>query len=321
MTKEHVGLIIAFLGIYIFFARKDKKLGLITFVTGSIFFIATIYFIIPYFRQQGHFAIKYFGDFGNSPSSVLINIVRQPFITFKHAFTTDTFTYIFKLFLPMFYSLFSPLTMLIALPELAINILSTNGNMRAEFFHYNAIIVPFIDYSLILGYKFFSDKVKNKLVKKLVFVGFITTNLISIYFYSPLPFSFLKDPLTLRPQEYAKLKTIADWDTILKDDSLRVASTPILAPFFTERKYFYNFLFDPAYSTMGYTDEDVIATSKDTYKLAEYVIIDKTEIGDINGPVTLPVKFYRGLRADHGYQMIYSDNHNIEVYKKVVVAN
>jgi len=96
-----------------------------------------------------------------------------------------------------------------------------------------------------------------------------------------------------------------------------VATTPVLAPFFTKRTYFYNFLYDPAYSAQGYTDEDILTNNINNYQFADYVIIDKLEIGNINIG-TLPVKFIKISRHDKNFQMIYSDGTNIEVYKKIV---
>ncbi|MCL4363833.1 DUF2079 domain-containing protein [Patescibacteria group bacterium] len=319
LTKEHVGLVVAFLGVYIFIFKKDKKTGLTTFLLGMVFFIATVYFIIPYFRQQTHFALRYFQDFGDSPTLVVFNLVRYPLYTIRYFFHPDVYTYLFRLFSPMFYSLFSPFTLLIALPELAINVFSLNSNMRAIFFHYNAIIVPFVFYSSILGYKFLDERIKSKLLKNSILVLFIFSNLYSVYLYSPLPLKFLKDPLVLRKQTSLKLKTVEDWEEKLKDPSIKVATTPILAPYFTEREYYYNFLFDPAYASMGYTDEDVTATSENVYKMAEYVIIDRAEIGRLSKG-TLAVKFYQNFLTDRNYRMIFSDDQgadSIEVYQRV----
>ena len=190
--------------------------------------------------------------------------------------------------------------------------------MRLIYFHYNSIIVPFVFFSLILGYKYFGDHIKNKVIKKSVFVVFIFANIISIYLFNPIPTFFVKEPLSLRKQNNYKLKVISDWDIKLKDTSIKVATTPILAPYFTKRTFFYNFLYDGAYGEMGYTDEEVIVASQDVYKLADYVIIDRSEIGVVKG--TIPVKFYQRLKSDGNYKMIYTDNQNddsIEVYKKI----
>ncbi len=69
---------------------------------------------------------------------------------------------------------------------------------------------------------------------------------------------------------------------------------------------------------MGLTENDIIKTASD-YKIADYVIIYRPEIGDIaKGGLT--VEFYQRLKDDPSYQMIFSDNldeKGIEVYKKI----
>jgi uncharacterized membrane protein len=220
--------------------------------------------------------------------------------------------------LPLFYALFSPLSFLIALPEWAINILSTNENMRMIFFHYNSIIVPFIFYSLILGYKNFFSIVKNKVLRAIIFTVFILLNLRSIYLYNPVP-SFVKNPIAYKDINPVKKKSIERLMVELKDDNIKVATTPKLAPFFTNRKYYYNFLYDPAFAAANLTEKDVISANIDNYKMADYVIINRSEIGDISSG-NLPSKFYLELTGDKNFQMISSDNRDaksIEVYKKI----
>jgi len=125
LTKEHIGLVIFMLGIYLTFVKKNRKIGIITSILGLIFFFATVYIVIPYFNGGAHFAISYFSNIG----SRINNIIAQGFLYSK------------ILIVPAFFSLFSPRSFLIALPEWAINILSSNGNMRSIVFHYNSIIV------------------------------------------------------------------------------------------------------------------------------------------------------------------------------------
>ena len=62
LCKEHVGLLVMVLGIYIFFLRKDKKLGTTVFILGLVFFVVSVFVLIPYFRQGEHFALKYYQD-------------------------------------------------------------------------------------------------------------------------------------------------------------------------------------------------------------------------------------------------------------------
>ncbi len=302
-TKEHIGLVVFLFGIYLFFIKKEKKIGLITSIIGIVFFIATVYFIIPYFRGEKHFAASYFNDIRLRK----ISIIKEGFF------------YASQLLLPNFYSLFSPLTLIISAPEWLINILSINNNMRSIFFHYNSIIVPFIFYSLIEGYINFNRLIKNKNIKLIFFVVFLFFNLRSIYLYNPVPF-FVQQPVRYEPINKITEESIKLWQEKLKDEKIKVSTTPRLAPFFTNREYYHNFLFDPAYTSMGLTDSDII-TGIDDYKRSDYVIIYRKEINDISkGDLT--VKFYQRLRNDSDYRMIFSDDLNdksIEVYKKIKI--
>ena len=302
MTKEHVGLVVFFLGIYLFFIKKEKRTGIITAILGIIFFFTTVYLIIPYFRGGEHFAAGYFIDIKTRLTAILNN----------------GFNYIALMIGPLFYSLFSPLTLLISLPEWAINILSINSNQRSIYFHYNSIIVAFLFYSLILGYKNFDKKIKNKIIKGIYILFFISINIYSVYLYNPLPF-FVKQPVNYREIDKIKNESIKFWVNKLKDENIKVATTPKLAPFFTNRQYYYNFLYDTAFREMGLTEEDILKNEMEKYTLADYVIINRSEIGDFNKG-TLPVKFFNNLKDNKNFEMIYSDDkdkESIEVYKKI----
>ena len=302
LTKEHVGLVVFFLGTYLFIVKKERRTGLITAVFGLIFFFTTVYFIIPYFRGGEHFALGYFVDI----QSRLPNIVKNGANYFK------------LLVNPLFYSLFSPLTLIISLPEWAINILSINNNQRSILFHYNSVIVGFLFYSLIFGYNTFEKVIRNKNIKNLLFVIFIIINLRSIYLYNPIP-DLVKHPINYRDVDLIKIKSIKYWVNKLKDEKIKVSTTPKLAPFFTNRIYYFNFLYDSSYATMGKTDSDIISNEIDKYTLADYIIINRSEIGDISRD-GIPVKFYFKLLDDKKFEMVFSDEqteNSIEVYKKI----
>ena len=302
LTKEHVGLAVFFLGMYLCFIKKEKKTGIITAILGIIFFVTTVYVIIPYFRGTEHFAAGYFVDIRS----------RLPDI-FKNGIS-----YILLLVSPLFYSLFSPLTLLISLPEWAINILSINSNQRSIYFHYNSVIVAFLFYSLIFGYKNFNKLFKNEFIKNIVFSIFILTNIFFTYRYNPIPY-FIKQPVKYKEIDSVKNDSIKYWVDKLKDENIKVATTPKLAPFFTNRKYYFNFLYDSAYASIGKTDEDIYKNEIDKYTLADYIIINRSEIGDLTKE-GLPVKFYFRLLADKYFQLVFTDEQgddSIEVFKKI----
>jgi len=268
---------------------------MITAILGIIFFIVSVYFIIPYFRGSEHFATGYFVDI----KSRLPNIIKNG-------------TSYFRLMIsPLFYSLFSPLTLLTSLPEWAINILSINSNQRSIYFHYNSIIVAFLFYSLILGYKNFDRIIKSKILKVIIFLIFISINIYSIYQYNPIPY-FVKQPVHYNEIDKIKSESIKFLVNKLKDENIKVATTPKLAPFFTNRRFYYNFLYDSAFASIGITEDRIIKNEINKYRLADYVIINKQEVKQ-----KLSNKFYNKLKNDVDYQMIFFDNQEIEVFKKI----
>ncbi|GIW64611.1 MAG: hypothetical protein KatS3mg092_0544 [Patescibacteria group bacterium] len=304
LTKEHIGLIVLFLGIYIFIVKKEKKHGLITIFLGLIFFLTTTYFIIPYFRGDKHFASNYFSNIKSRLPTIISN----------------GYEYFLRLVNPLFFSLLAPEIFLIAAPEWGINILSLNNNMRAIYFHYHAIIVVFLFIAVIYGFQRFLKIVKSKKIRLIILTIFILLNIYSIYLYNPLTF-FGKQKVEFQEIHPLTKQSIKLWQEKLKDENIIVATTPKLAPFFTNRKQYFNFLFDPAFGEIGEIEDDIINRS-DKYKKADYVIIYKKEIGDLSKG-SLSVKFYQKLLEDKNFQMIYSDNLNdryggsVEVYKKI----
>ncbi len=294
LTKEHVGLIIFLFGGYLFFIRRDKKIGLITGVLGLVSFVLTTFVIIPYFRGQEHFALKYYSNLTN--------------ISFL-----ETKDYLIRLLLPHLpYMVFSPLEFFISLPEVMINTLSSNDNMRGYYFHYSSLIVPFIFFSAICG----AAKIQKIKFRYIILFIFIILSLNSIYNYNPLPLKFFKEPYYYLKLNDDKINIIKEWQKVFFDDEIKIAATPKLAPFFSSRHYYYNFLFDPSYENVKVSKEELLSRIS-KYDQADYVIINREEIGDLNKP-NLQVTFYKHLVLNKQFKKIFSDNKlGIEVYKKI----
>jgi uncharacterized membrane protein len=297
LTKEHVGLFLFVLGLFYIFILKDKKNGLITCFLGLSFFLLINFLVIPYFRQNEHFALNYYKNIKEN-----FNILEK-----------EKINYLKRLYLPFFYSFFSP-AIILTLPELLINLLSKNKNMISYYFHYQSLILAALFYSLILGYKNFNKLVKNNLIKKIFFGGFLISNLYFFYQYYPLSF-FVKNKVFYQDISFNTKKAIEVWQKTLKDEKIKVATTPKLAPFFTSRIFYVNFLFDPAYYGLGYSDEDIFILKKDAYKMVDYVVIYKEEIGDLKKENAVK-KLYNNFLNDNNFQLIFNQA-DIEVYKKI----
>lgn len=289
LAKEQVALTTLFFGLYILYnfkflikpktqnQKKELLFALSICLASLIWFAASMFIIIPYFRGGNHFALNYYTGF------------------WKSFFQTDTLSYfVFLLGPTSFLSLLSPLRLLIVLPEFGINLLSNNGNMRNIVFHYTSVIQPFVFISAIYGakklYKVTGSGQKLKIISTII----LLSSLLFSYFKSPLPYSRERDvhPFLYPHKERTEA---ASWKHLLEDDELKISTTGHMAPLFSSRRYFYHF-------------------SKDYY-LADYVVLNTNEI--YNYPekdILVPV--YEKLRKDRRFSHIYK-NENLEVYKKL----
>lgn len=294
LSKEQVALTTLFFGSY-FFTRKRKSPGwqfsLMVIALSAGWFLLSMWYIIPLFRGEQHFALPYYGDFGEKPIGVIMGIFRNPYSIVKYVFHIDSLRYFIFLLGPLgFLSLLSPLQLLIALPEFAINLLSNNWNMRNIIFHYTAVIQPFVFISSIYGARVFA----RFKIKKLFPVLLLAISLVFSYFKGPLLYSREAEihPF-LYPQK--ERSDVFLWSNILKDETIKVSTTGQLAPFFTSRRYFYIF--------------------SQYYYLADYIIARPTEIALYPGKELL-IPVYEKLKKDSRYTIIYL-RENFEVYKKI----
>lgn len=300
LTKENVGLVTFLYGLYLIFLQKERKTGLWISAISLIFFLSSVFLIIPYFREQSHFALKYFGNF------------QDPIFLIKSFFRLENLQYLGSLlFAHSIFIIFSPWEILIAIPEFLINLLSTNLNMKSTYFHYNALIVPFIFFSSIKGYSRLAQKFKDRERLNLLFIGFILLNLVSVILYTPFPIPKLQQAEWPKPVDKQKLLIIKKWQDKLGSE-VPVSTTPRLAPFFTSRRYYYNFLFDPSYPTYGYTTEQILSNI-DSYRRANYVIVDTSEFQ--TGDWDIPGRFHKHLVNNKSFERIYMQG-EIEVYRK-----
>jgi len=149
LTKENVYLVSFFLSIFAYFKSKNK-IWMFLSISSLILFYLLISKIIPLFRGSDHFALSYFQEFGDSPFEIIKNIIFDPLNTSLELFSWDRIYYLYQLFVPVgFLAVLSPLYLIFAIPDFAINLLSANANFRSLTFHYAATIVPFIYISTI----------------------------------------------------------------------------------------------------------------------------------------------------------------------------
>jgi uncharacterized membrane protein len=152
-TKEEIPLAVGCLGIWYAVRRGHRLFGFSVFAAGLAVTLFNFLWVIPHFSSSGAdpFAARYTGV-GGTPSGMAHKLFTDPG-AFVHAVATGHKAgYLALLLLPFLgLWLLEPLLFLGAIPDLAINLLSSNGNQTTLQFQYTAGIVPFVVAASIFG--------------------------------------------------------------------------------------------------------------------------------------------------------------------------
>ncbi len=199
LTKESVSLQVAVMGLVVALAFKERKLGIATLLTGIVWFLTMVFVVTPYFSPQSkHWAFEWFQLGGVQTHQPLFQTLQT-----KLAFILERF--LFNPEIRVYYSLllkssgFLPLLgfpwLILGLPDLVINILSSHSEMHSIRYHYTSGLIPAMIISSIYGVAYVSKLLKKtpisqKLHSFLVYLIVGTALLIVLrvnYHYSPLP--------------------------------------------------------------------------------------------------------------------------------------
>ncbi|MDO8659472.1 MAG: DUF2079 domain-containing protein [Candidatus Parcubacteria bacterium] len=190
ITKEQVWTITALFGIPLLFTKlkKIKILGAIIIISSLTLFGYLVGVAIPYVAGgKEHFALSYYSNFGNSPAEIIKNVFLSPQKIILIFFESSRLEYLKHLFMPLgFISFLSPAYLIFAIPDLLIDLLSNNANLREIYYQYTSTITPFIFISGIYGVRQFSKWFpKIQLLAIALYIIFFT--FMSAYSFGPLP--------------------------------------------------------------------------------------------------------------------------------------
>src|SRR3989344_1034606 len=184
LCKEEIWAAVSLFGLLLFFQQKKRLLGGLFFFTSISIFYLLIWHIIQAVSGAQHFAISYYSDLGDSPSNIVISILSSPDKVLDILTQPDRINYLVKLFYPLgFLSLFSPLYLIFAIPDLFINLLSQRSLFREFYYHYTATISPFIFISAIYSIAI----LKRKIAPNIINAYILLFSLFAAYLYGPLP--------------------------------------------------------------------------------------------------------------------------------------
>jgi uncharacterized membrane protein len=151
LCKEEIALVVAGYGIWYALARHRRRAGLAITAAGLAWSAFAVEVVLPHFNHgaASSFYSRY-SDVGGSPGGVLRTAVTHPW---ELATTAAThWQYLLHLVLPLAGLFFlSPLLLVAALPDLALNLLSATPTQTSIHFHYTAGLIPPLVIASVLG--------------------------------------------------------------------------------------------------------------------------------------------------------------------------
>lgn len=196
LGKEEVGLVIALTSLYWLRNKETRKFAIGMLVAGISWSALMVGWVIPQVRNSpGHFALGYYAAYGDTSGEILRTIFFKPWIIIRDMLRPDAIHYYFNLTFPVAgLAILGLPIFLIAAPELAINVLSNNGNLRTIFFQYTSAITPYVFLATVIGTAFWYRWLQRRLspqkfhrAVKILYILIITCSAISVWRWAPLP--------------------------------------------------------------------------------------------------------------------------------------
>lgn len=149
--KEVLGLTVAAMGLWLWVWEQRRAYGLGAMGAGTLWFILATQVIIPAFSGLQPAGVSLYSYLGDSMPAVIANLFWQPHLVLRQIVSWGTLEYLALLFGPILWGLSAPalVTLVPALPTLALNVLSSEPQQRNLTQHYSLPLLPFLILAVI----------------------------------------------------------------------------------------------------------------------------------------------------------------------------
>jgi uncharacterized membrane protein len=153
--KEEIALVVAGYGIWYALARRHWLAGSVIAAAGGLWAAIAIGVVIPHYNAgaESDFYGRY-SEVGGSAGGIVKTAFTHPLRIVDAAASGRDLHYVLQLVTPLAgLCLLSPIVLVAALPELAINLLSSTTTQTSIHFHYTAGLIPTLFIAAVLGAK------------------------------------------------------------------------------------------------------------------------------------------------------------------------
>ncbi len=155
-TKEDVGLSVAVIALLLAVARPQKRRFGVLLAIGALLWVAICFkLILPHYNVGVAGGNNYWYRYnwlGRTPTEALVNALTKPWLVLGYLVAPGRLGYLaIVLRTAGALGLLAPVLLLAALPDLAVNLLSSHTEQYSGFFQYNAIILPYLLGAAVYG--------------------------------------------------------------------------------------------------------------------------------------------------------------------------
>jgi uncharacterized membrane protein len=152
LGKEEIGLVVAGIGIWYGVSHRRPGVGAAIAIAGVVATFVAVDVIVPHFHEGASPFLGRYRAVGGSPGGIAKNLVTDPGVVLGAAFDERGVRYLLALVLPLAaLSLAAPLALVIAAPEIALNLLSSVTTQTSVEQHYAAGATPGLIVAAIFG--------------------------------------------------------------------------------------------------------------------------------------------------------------------------
>lgn len=142
LGREVLALVVCMFGLWALLERRDWKWVVTPIAIGVAYFVFVMAFLMPYLRQgaKWHIGTHFLTYLGSTPGEALLAVLKNPSLLLNHFLEQDVIRYFLFMTGPLGVVLpFLSPAGVIALPELAINLVSGDYPHRVISYHYNVL--------------------------------------------------------------------------------------------------------------------------------------------------------------------------------------